>query len=70
MTELLIHTLVYTSFAILPGFIWLLYFLNKDVHPEPKKLILKIFLLGMLVTIPVFFVEWGALFLLEKLRNF
>ncbi|MDD3084967.1 MAG: PrsW family intramembrane metalloprotease [Candidatus ainarchaeum sp.] len=68
MTDLLVHTLIYTSFAVLPGIIWLLYFLNKDRNPEPKKLILKVFLIGMIVTIPVFFIEAGLLLFIENLN--
>jgi len=39
--------------GILPSLIWLLYFLKKDVNPEPKKIILKIFLYGMLSPLPI-----------------
>jgi protease PrsW len=35
-------------FALLPSTIWLLYYLRKDSHPEPKKLILYVFLFGAL----------------------
>jgi RsiW-degrading membrane proteinase PrsW (M82 family) len=38
--------LIFLSLA--PGLIWLFYFLRKDVHPESNKMILKIFLLGMM----------------------
>jgi len=34
-------------FGILPSFIWLLYFLRKDVHPEPNRMILLVFTAGM-----------------------
>jgi len=68
MTSLLIQTLIYTSFAILPGIIWLLYFLNKDSNPEPKKLILKVFLIGMIVTVPVFFIEAGLITFIGSLK--
>src|SRR3989344_8310003 len=37
--------ILYLLFGTLPSFIWLLYYLKKDLHPEPKKTILKIFLL-------------------------
>lgn len=43
--------------AILPGTIWLIYFLKQDVRPEPKAQILKIFILGFLVSIPTAFFE-------------
>ena len=38
--------------GILPSFIWLLFFLKKDAHPESKRIILKVFLAGAL-TAPV-----------------
>ena len=34
-------------FGTLPSFIWLLYFLRKDVHPEPNRMILFVFAAGM-----------------------
>jgi RsiW-degrading membrane proteinase PrsW (M82 family) len=51
--------IIYIIFGILPSLIWLAYYLTKDLHPEPKKMILKIFLWGSLISIPVFFVEIG-----------
>ncbi len=63
----LFQALIYTIFAILPGFIWLLFFLSKDDNKEPNKVILKVFLAGMIVTFPVFFIEVGLLNLLDKL---
>jgi len=35
--------------GLLPSLIWLLFFLKKDAHPEPKSMILKVFFLGALV---------------------
>jgi RsiW-degrading membrane proteinase PrsW (M82 family) len=35
--------------GILPSFIWLLFFLRRDAHPEPKSMILKVFFAGALV---------------------
>ena len=60
------QALIYTLFAILPGFIWMLFFLNKDDNPEPKRVILKVFIAGMTVTLPVFFIELGLLNLLDN----
>jgi len=40
----------YILLAILPGLIWLLYFLRKDVLPEPKKQIIKVFAMGMIAS--------------------
>ena len=32
--------------GLLPSFIWLLFFLRHDAHPEPKTMILKVFFAG------------------------
>lgn len=38
--------------GVLPSLIWLLFFLRKDAHPEPKSMILKVFFVGAL-TAPI-----------------
>ncbi len=43
--------------AIIPGTVWLLYFLKKDITPEPKRQILKIFLLGFMASVPAAILE-------------
>jgi len=44
--------------AFAPGIFWLWYFYHRDRYePEPIPLVLKIFFLGMLVTIPAAFIE-------------
>ena len=48
---------LYIIFGILPSLAWLFYYLKKDLHPESKKMILKIFLLGSLTTIPVYIIQ-------------
>jgi RsiW-degrading membrane proteinase PrsW (M82 family) len=35
--------------APLPSIIWLAFYLRKDKHPEPNRLVIKIFLLGILM---------------------
>jgi RsiW-degrading membrane proteinase PrsW (M82 family) len=52
--------LIFLIFGLLPSIIWLLFFLRKDVHPEPKRMVLKVFFLGALVTLPAIFIERGA----------
>ncbi len=54
-------------FGIAPSFIWLLFYLRKDHHPEPNKMILKIFFYGMLATIPVLFLEISVAGALENI---
>ena len=53
-------------FAAAPGIIWLLYFLKKDVHPESKRMILKIFFYGMISAIPAALIEKGIQAILPK----
>lgn len=36
--------------GVLPSTIWLLFYLRKDCHPEPKSLIAKTFLMGIIVS--------------------
>jgi RsiW-degrading membrane proteinase PrsW (M82 family) len=45
--------------SIIPGLIWLFYFLFKDEHPEPKGMVLKIFFCGMISAFPAVLLEWG-----------
>ena len=44
-------------FALAPSLIWLAFYLRKDAHPEPNRMILTVFLAGMLVTILAFSIE-------------
>lgn len=60
--------ILYIFFGVLPSATWLFYYLTKDMHPEPKKMIIKIFILGTLVTIPAFFVQVGLSQLLDQLK--
>ncbi len=52
--------------GLLPSFIWLCFFLRKDTHPESNWMILKIFIWGMLSTLPIIFV---VIFFSEFLKD-
>jgi RsiW-degrading membrane proteinase PrsW (M82 family) len=60
------NIIFYLILAVLPGLIWLFYYLKKDVLPEPKMQIIKVFICGFLVCIPVVIFE---LFLLTELKT-
>lgn len=60
---------VYVFFGILPSFLWLQFYLGKDVHPEPKPMILKIFFYGVLAIIPAILFEL-AIFKIVRILNF
>ena len=50
---------LYYLLGFLPSIIWLLWYLRKDVHPEPNRMILKIFFLGMAGAIFALFLQMG-----------
>lgn len=60
------NTFFYILLAMLPGLVWLFFFLKKDVLPEPKGQIIKVFVAGFLVSIPIALFE---LFLLNELKT-
>jgi len=47
----------YIILGLAPGIIWLLFFLRKDVHPESNRMIVLIFLLGMVIAFPAAILE-------------
>jgi RsiW-degrading membrane proteinase PrsW (M82 family) len=56
MSEVLNYPL-YFFFAILPSFLWLNFYLREDQRPEPKSMVLKVFLFGMLFAFLALFLE-------------
>ncbi len=54
-----IKELIILSIGLLPSFVWLLFYLRKDSHPESNRLILKIFILGILSGFFAIFLERG-----------
>lgn len=63
---MVVMILILLAFA--PGLFWLWYFYQRDrLEPEPKRLILKMFLLGMVMVIPAAILElpflWAGQFL-------
>ncbi len=60
----------YVFIAFLPGLFWLWFYYKKDLHQEPLKWIVKVFLWGMLATIPAIILELffdfiGQIYLIE-----
>jgi len=51
--------ILYIIFGVLPSLTWLAYYLRKDAHPEPKRMILAIFFWGAVSTIPVLLIQLG-----------
>ncbi|HOG73405.1 MAG TPA: PrsW family intramembrane metalloprotease, partial [Methanofastidiosum sp.] len=56
------------SIALAPGIFWVWFFYKKDKYePEPKKIIIFTFLLGVLATIPAGLIN--SMFVPESLEN-
>jgi len=53
--------------GLLPGLVWLFFFLSQDEHPEPKKMLLLAFLCGGVAAIVSLFVEMGGAEMLRKI---
>lgn len=68
MLELTIDRILNGLLGLLPALIWLFYYLAKDTHPEPRKMILRIFLWGAVIAAPVALIEIGLREILEKLN--
>lgn len=57
----MLHYLLAIGLGVLPSLIWLSFYLKEDIHPEPKKWLILVFLLGMAVTPLVVIIEWTAI---------
>ncbi|MFY9457462.1 MAG: PrsW family intramembrane metalloprotease [Candidatus Spechtbacterales bacterium] len=49
--------LIYIPLALIPSLIWLLWYLHKDKHPEPKTMVISVFIWGMLIAFPAILIE-------------
>lgn len=52
--------LICIVFGILPSLVWLGFYLRQDQKPEPKRMVIKVFLLGMIIAIVTIFVQMGV----------
>jgi len=50
-------TLITIFLGLLPGFAWLLFYLQEDTHPEPKKIVALVFAAGMISAGVALFLE-------------
>lgn len=77
MVNYLYTYLLYLVFALVPVAIWLFFYFKKDIHPEPRKMVFKVFILGMLAAcltavfeISVLKIITGKSFLFVVLESF
>lgn len=52
----------YIIIALIPGIFWVWFYRRNDNNPEPRKLILKVFVAGMVITLPAIVFEYAAEF--------
>jgi len=52
----------YVLIALVPGIFWIWFYRRKDKNPEPRKLIIKVFLVGMAITLPAIVFEYATEF--------
>ncbi len=58
---------IYIFFGLAPSIIWLLFYLRKDVHPESNRMVIKVFLYGMLSAVIAAGIEIGITKILKDL---
>lgn len=57
-TSSILNTFVALGLGLLPSIIWLVFFLQEDrLRPEPRGLLIKVFLIGALMIIPAFLIQ-------------
>ncbi|MCR4322828.1 MAG: PrsW family intramembrane metalloprotease [Candidatus Azambacteria bacterium] len=57
------------ALGITPSLIWMWYYLRKDINPEPKGMVLKVFLFGFCSTFIAFGIEWVLITALLDLKT-
>lgn len=62
-----LRIILFVIFGVIPSLTWLSYYLRKDAHPESSRMVLKIFLWGVAITIPVFLAQLGLATILNKI---
>lgn len=59
---------ILTILGLLPSLAWLTFFLHEDIHPEPKKMIVKVFIFGSVITIFVLAFQYAVQDVLMELK--
>lgn len=63
----LLNSAVLVALGLIPSLLWLSYYLRKDCHPEPKTILAKTFLMGIIISpiailLQLGFVQLGHIF--------
>lgn len=64
------HYPFYVTLGLLPSFVWLIFYLRKDKHPEPNSMVLRIFIWGMLLAPLAIVLELLLIWLLNPNLDF
>jgi RsiW-degrading membrane proteinase PrsW (M82 family) len=65
-----VDALVLLALGMAPGLLWLAFFLKEDLHPEPRKMITKTFIMGGLSALMALLIEFLSLDLVKKITLF
>lgn len=63
-----IGNIVVIVLGVLPSLIWLVFYLQKDIHPEPKKWLFLVFLSGIFITPFVIIIEQYLIYFFDSLN--
>ncbi len=58
---------LFVGLGFLPSVVWLAFFLKRDLHPEPKYLITRTFLMGMILSPLAVGLQWAFVGIGQKL---
>jgi len=47
------------ALGLAPSLVWLSFYLRRDCHPEPKSMLTKAFLMGIVIALPAVLLQWG-----------
>ncbi len=57
------------ALGVAPSLIWLWYYLKKDINPEPKRMVVKVFIFGFFSTFIAFGIEWALIKIFLDLKT-
>lgn len=55
----LTNAILLVLLGLIPSLVWMSFFIKKDIHPEPKYLVTKVFLMGIIVSPLAILLELG-----------
>lgn len=65
-----LHSLALISLGLIPSLAWLLIYVRKDCHPEPKNLLAQTFLMGIILSPGAILLQLGFIHIVSTLFGF